>query len=386
MRICNILSLARESLWSIVVVLSSFVPLSCTGQDESDRQNVSKPNAQRQEVYREGESGYECYRIPAIVTLQDGTLLAFAEARRLRSNGDSGEIDLVVKRSSDEGMTWSSAITVWEDARNTCGNPAPIVTSSGKVHLLMTWNNGQDKWSSISSGSSHDTRRIFHTYSEDGGISWSTPKELTEKVKGVDWKWYGTGPCHGIETRSGRIIVPCYYSVVENGKTESYSHVIYSDDDGNTWQSGAAVSGRGHGECSVAELKDGSLLLNMRTSGTDRRSSARSSDGGETWSQPIVEQIQVDSDCQGSILADGNTVFLSNAASVSERINMTIRRSDDAGKNWNSGLSIWGGPSGYSDMTFTRSGKIVLFYEKGNKRYTESLAVQIVDPRLLEER
>src|SRR5690349_20202839 len=95
-------------------------------------------------LYKAGEDGYACFRIPAIVSSTKGTLLAFAEARR-NNCGDAGDIDIVVKRSSDNGKTWSNLAIVWSDSSNTCGNPAPVVDQkSGKIVLVSTWNLGTD--------------------------------------------------------------------------------------------------------------------------------------------------------------------------------------------------------------------------------------------------
>ncbi len=95
-------------------------------------------------IFEKGEKGYSCYRIPAIVKTTKGTLLAFAEARK-NSCSDTGNIDLVLRRSSNDGATWGEMVMVWDDGENTCGNPAPVVVEeTGKIILLMTWNNGAD--------------------------------------------------------------------------------------------------------------------------------------------------------------------------------------------------------------------------------------------------
>ena len=121
----------------------------------------------RSEVYHKGMAGYSSFRIPAIVRTKDDILLAFAEARK-DGGGDSGNIDLVVRRSEDGGRTWGDIITVWDDRVNTCGNPAPVVDyNSGRVLLLMTWNNGKDSEHAIMYRQSQDSRRVFICYSDD---------------------------------------------------------------------------------------------------------------------------------------------------------------------------------------------------------------------------
>lgn len=77
------------------------------------------------DVFVSGTEGVHTFRIPSILATSKGTLLAFAEARR-RGRGDSGDIDLVVRRSSDGGATWSPLQVVWDDGSNTCGNPCAV--------------------------------------------------------------------------------------------------------------------------------------------------------------------------------------------------------------------------------------------------------------------
>ncbi|MCS5632558.1 MAG: glycoside hydrolase, partial [Pirellulaceae bacterium] len=103
-------------------------------------------------VFKKGEAGYNSYRIPAIIATKQDTLLAFIEARK-DSQGDAGNIDLLVKRSADQGETWGPAILVWDDKNNTCGNPAPVVDqSTGTIWLLLTWNFGSDHEGAIKAG------------------------------------------------------------------------------------------------------------------------------------------------------------------------------------------------------------------------------------------
>lgn len=92
-----------------IFLITSLFTQACQKDDDSQDTPVPPspeeevPASQFDYVYSQGVDGYEVYRIPAIVKTQSNTLLAFAEARKARSNGDSGDIDLVVKRSSDNG-------------------------------------------------------------------------------------------------------------------------------------------------------------------------------------------------------------------------------------------------------------------------------------------
>ena len=371
-----------------VFLFTSMFTQACQKDDETQGNPTpvppeeEVPSSEFNYIYNQGTDGFELYRIPAIVKSKSNTLLAFAEARKARSNGDSGDIDLVVKRSSDNGKTWSKQITIWNDGQNTCGNPVPIVDDRGRIHLLMTWNFQTDKWGAITNGTGEDSRRPYYTDSDDDGITWAQPVEITSSVKKEKWDWYATGPCHGIQIQKGihkgRLVAPNYFTTRESGKVTSYSHIIYSDDYGKTWKPGEPTPVGGVGECSVAEIGEGTLMLNMRADEGFYRKSCTSIDGGLTWSSPQISIDQIDCKCQGSILSIGGAVFLSNAASATERINMTIKKSTDNGKNWKGQYTVYEGNSGYSDIVELSDSQIAIIYEGGEKRYTDGLAFKVV--------
>ena len=139
-----------------------------------------------QKLFVSGEDGYHTYRIPAIAVTTRGTVLAVCEGRK-NSRSDSEDIDLLYKRSTDHGKTWSEQQVIWDDRDNTCGNPCLVVDrETGFIWLLSTWNNGSDRESEIIDQTSSDTRRIFVLNSTDDGLSWSKPKEITAYVKRPD--------------------------------------------------------------------------------------------------------------------------------------------------------------------------------------------------------
>lgn len=324
-------------------------------------------------IFKSGIEGYHCFRIPAMVKTKDNTLLAFAEARKGNCN-DEENIDLVVKRSTDGGETWSNMITVWDEGENTAGNPAPVVDrETGKIHLLMTWNLGEDDIGEINRGTSEDTRRVFYTWSDDDGQSWKEPEEITSSVKEPHWGWYATGPVHGIQIRQGedkgRLVIPCDYIEVGPDR-QGYSHVIYSDDNGETWELGGVAPQAGGNESTVAELSDGRLMLNMRSNDPVRQVSI-SDDGGETWGEVELDDELKEPTCQGSLLScevDGSHALLfSNPASSAERIKMTVKRSTDNGATWSESYLVYKGPSAYSDIVMVNKDEIGILYEAGTE-------------------
>lgn len=335
-------------------------------------------------IFKQRTEGYACFRIPAIVKTKDGTLLAFAEARKLNCS-DEMDIDLVLKRSTDNGKNWSEMITVWDDGGNTCGNPAPVVdAATGKINLLMTWNLGEDTIGEINNGTSTDTRRVFVTSSVDDGSTWEKPREITSSVKLPEWGWYATGPCHGIQLskgqHAGRLVIPCDNIGVGSDR-KGYSHIIYSDDGGATWHLGGVTPQDKVNESTVAELSDGKLMLNMRNSGSTFRRVSVSDDGGGTWGLLWTDTKLIEPVCQGSLLshdlAGTHVLFFSNPAST-ERVNMTLRMSDDDGKTWPKSYAVHSGPSAYSDIVMVSDSEVGILYEAGQSRPYESIVFKVI--------
>lgn len=322
-------------------------------------------------IFISGTQGYATFRIPALVTTNSGRILAFAEGR-VNGSSDTGNINLVMRSSDDGGKTWSQLKVIWDDNENVCGNPAPVIDrATGEVHLLMTWNLGEDHESEIIAGTSEDTRRVYVSASKDEGESWSLPREITSTVKLPNWTWYATGPCHGIQLENGkykgRMIIPCDH--IEANTKKYYSHVIYSDDGGKTWKLGGTTPQDQVNECTVAEFPDGKLILNMRN--YDRTQKTRkisfSDDGGNTWSdiQPVPDLVEPI--CQASMLfAETNkTLYFLNPASTDSRIKMTLKQSTDFGKTWKTKQLLNSGPSAYSDISLIGNNKLGCLYEGG---------------------
>ena len=206
--------------------LSHAVPVNPLGKDEGSGVAASAPaRAEEQgltesDIFVSGTEGYNTYRIPAIIATPKGALVAFCEGRK-NSGSDTGEIDMLVKRSVDGGRTWSRQTVVWHDGANTCGNACPVVDqTTGTVWLLLTHNLGQDDENAIGRRRSRGTRTVWVCKSKDDGATWSKPVEITRTTKKSEWGWYATGPGVGIQLQhgphAGRLLIPCNYSLQPN--------------------------------------------------------------------------------------------------------------------------------------------------------------------------
>ncbi|MDE2715586.1 MAG: sialidase family protein [Chloroflexota bacterium] len=342
-------------------------------------------------VFSAGDDGYHTFRIPALLPVGSGVLLAFAEGRRF-GRGDSGAIDLVLKRSTDSGATWSALQVVWSDGPNTCGNPCPVVDSrTGRILLPMTWNSGQDNGRDLHSGTGSDTRRVFLTYSDDEGRNWSSAREITGQAKRPDWWWYATGPGVAIQIRNGeyagRIVVPANHSSEKDGYA---AHAILSDDGGENWRMSSVIAPACN-ESQVVELANGRLMMNSRNQSftneerTGYRAIAFSADGGETWTPPQPDAHLGDPQVQASLIRyswpgegkPGRLLFSNPAPPISrergQRIRMTVRSSLDDGRTWPVERLILEGPTAYSSLARLHDGSVGLLYEAGSEGPYEAI-------------
>jgi sialidase-1 len=335
-------------------------------------------------LFKAGEDGYACFRIPALVATTKGTVLAFCEARR-NNCGDAGDIDLVVKRSADNGKTWSKLSVVWNDDANTCGNPAPVVDQkTGRILLLATWNLGTDHEKDIIAKTSKDSRRVYVLNSTDDGQSWSAPNEITGDVKKENWTWYATGPGNGIQVRSGkhkgRLVIACDHIEAETRKY--FSHCIYSDNGGENWMLGGTTPMDGVNECTVAELPKGVLMLNMRNYGPIRnRQVSLSKDGGGSWSPLKSDTALIEPVCQASLLSFNQKrkksfLAFSNPANQKARTNMTVRISHDNGNTWKVKNVLHQGPAAYSNLVVLPNGNLACLYEAGVTKAYEGIVFE----------
>ncbi|MBC7319678.1 exo-alpha-sialidase [bacterium] len=336
-------------------------------------------NLERIDLFVSGEYGYSSYRIPAILVSNNGTILVFCEGRKY-SASDTGDIDIILRRSTDGGKTWEEPRVIADAGKDVFGNPAPVLDRrTGTIYLLLTWNLAEKGERAILTESA--PRTVWLMKSVDDGKTWSSPIEITKYVKREDWTWYATGPGHGIQLKNGRLIIPCDHAIrlsqgeIFDPKKHYYSHIIYSDD-GVDWHIGGTVPRGGTNECQVAELSDGSLYLSMRNyDGSYRRAYSISGDNGITWGKVKIDEALIDPICQASIISDSNRgiVVFCNPSSL-KRENLTLRISYDGCRSWSKSITLYEGPSAYSDLALLDD-MLFCVYENGNNSPYERISL-----------
>ncbi|MDB6078981.1 MAG: nedA 2 [Akkermansiaceae bacterium] len=332
-------------------------------------------------IFKSRTEGYNTFRIPAIVATPKGTLLAFTEGRK-NGPSDGGDIDIVMKRSTDKGKTWSPLEVVWNDGENACSNPCPVVVSkTGRVVLLGVRKPGRIGENDIMKGRvSPDERcRPFTLKSDDDGKTWQAPQEITASADRDNWLWYVTGPGNGIELHhgphAGRLLIPCNHSTYEYGQATYNAHTIYSDDHGETWQISRTEIAPGANESTVAELSDGSVIFNcrMQKHGIGQRGEAVSHDGGETWTGFRNDGPLKCPTCEASLISvefvpkdskERRSALMFSNPQGRGRTNLTIQMSMNNGKSWEWKLPIEPGLSyGYSSLTHIPGGGFGILFE-----------------------
>ena len=343
-------------------------------------------------VYTSGEEGYDTYRIPAIVRATDGSLLAFAEGR-VENTRDWGNIDLVLKRSLDNGATWGPLRVVHEDGPNTVGNAAPVVDlATGRVVVVFIHGWGEDSELLINIGSSTGRKTAMLTYSDDHGETWAPARDISGWAMEEDWRWYAPGPGHALRLsrgpHAGRIVVAGNHTAGDWTSDDfMFGEIIYSDDGGATWGIGAvcgSVPGEIHpNEATAVQLTDGRIYINARNHVSDPQASrvfAHSSDGGFTFDNDFSLEPSITSPVvQASVLRysavdRGSTrdlLLYSGPAHPSQRREMRVRRSFDEAESWDAGKIIHAGPAAYSDLAITENSLVGVLFEAGDDELYE---------------
>ena len=348
-------------------------------------------------VFESGKEGHKSYRIPAIVALKNGTLLAFAEGR-VNNAGDFGDINIVLKRSTDGGKTWTSLQTIVDYDQQQAGNPAPVVDLTDPLYpqgrVFLFYNTGNNHEGEVRKGKG--LREVWYKTSTDGGITWSEAVNITTQTHrpkqpatnaaynfSEDWRSYANTPGHAMQFSTGvykgRIFVAANHSAGEPLQHfEDYkAHGFYTDDHGKTFQLSETVDRVGGNEAMATQISGDRLMMNIRNQKGDVRARliAISNDGGAKWDSVYFDNNLPDPVCQGSIVTLGkkkgkHIVAFCNAADTKSRDNLTLRISYDDGFTWAKSVVIDAtgkrDNAAYSDIVPLPKKQIGILYEKDN--------------------
>jgi len=360
---------------------------------------AAEPLLTKQDLFVSGEDpAYNVYHIPGVVVTAKGTVLAWCEARKRPSGvSDWDDIRILLRRSTDDGKTWSAPKSIADvpgpktknpsalQMKNvdpndvTYNNPVLIADKNGAVHMLFCL----------------EYMRAFYQRSDDDGVSWSTPIEITSAFDGFkksyDWKVLATGPNHSIQLKTGRLVVPVWLSTGtgSNGHHPSVTATIYSDDSGKSWHAGdiavpATEEWDDPNETVAIELNDGRVMLNVRSqSKAHRRLITTSVDGATGWTTPKFDDALLEPICMAGIVryafGDQNLILFSNPHNLEkakgkaepgknrDRKNVSVKISRDEGQTWPVNKTIEPGASMYSDIAVTHSGTILCFYGRSGE-------------------
>lgn len=350
----------RIALYS--VLLFPFVFAGCEGNDTKNQDAIVY---NRVVVYEPGDYGSDYYRIPAIITADDGSLVVCTDKRKTSEGDLPNDIDIVCNRSTDNGLTWSEPVTIAQGTGYGKGFGDCALAHTGTDNgLIAVFVGGRGLFQSTPS----NPNRTYLSRSSDNGLSWSEPEDITHFIFGKDCQdsvrrnWYASfcASGNGLLTRSGRIIFVA--AVRETSGNQLNNYALYSDDGGHTWQ----VSGRastGGDEAKTVEFPDGRILMSIRHAGA--RWYNISTDNGETWRDSVSKWPDLTTAaCNGDIIACSDTLLLHSLTYGDSRENVSIYTSSDNGVSWTHKKIIVPYASAYSSLCILKDKTIGLYVEE----------------------
>lgn len=349
----------KLTLWMIAALLMLTASNVISAADQWGSEVV------RSLVFNPGDYDSKFYRIPAIVTANNGDLVAVAD-KRIETQGDlPGKIDVVCRRSTDGGLTWSDYTTVVaHNDEGGYGDPALVVDrKTGDIICISTHGNGL--WQKAPG-------RTTISRSRDNGLTWEAPVDIHDQlmnVKGaplqnVEGAFASSGGA--LQLKNGRLM---FVLVVREKDVKGFRcYAVYSDDGGRNWKVSKNPGTFDGDESKVVQLSDGSLIMSIRNRYKGKRYFSKSTDNGATWSEPWTVEELIDPACNGDIIhytVDGKDLLMQSLpGSPNKRVDVTIYTSEDNGKTWPYKYIVTKAPSAYSAMTILPDGSIGVLTEE----------------------
>ena len=365
---------------NLIITLSCLPLLAMSCSEEITRPEVTTPlmpdlgpegtagsvglsNVTRTTICQAG-TNVDVYRIPSIVTARDGSLLVFCEWRH-ESWRDKSYTDIVVRRSTDDGKTWSQPQNLTGSINSgefAYMDPTPVVDEqTGEIFLFCT------RWNELDTDATKN--RAFRISSTDHGATWSAPKDVSDEIIVPGLYSGGFGPGHGITIREGQHAGRLVVITRQSNGSRNTGYAVYSDDHGKTWRYGSSTNGA---ESQIAESGVNRLYLNLRQG--ESRYTTTSVDGGESWSPAMIDNSLpvVSGGCQASVLGTGNNMVFYcgpkggvRTDTNDNRSGLTLFRSAVGGSGWTRKQELYTLASGYSDMTLLQDGRLAIVFEAG---------------------
>ncbi len=340
-------------------------------------------------IHKQGEVNCHTFRIPGITRTLNGTLLAVYDMRYNSRRDLQGHMDIGLSRSTDGGKTWEVPRPIMDmgsfgglgEDQNGCSDPNILVDrQTGEIFVAALWTHGKPgthQWRGKGSEPGHDitqSTQFIMVRSTDDGITWTPPKNWTTRLKNSEWYLFAPAPGNGITMRDGTLVMPTQGRDAEG---LPFSNLMWSRDHGESWTLGSHARSNTT-ECAVAELSNGSLMLNMRDnrnrkdkSDTNGRAVSVTRDLGKTWTKHVSDHLALPEPvCMASLishtLSDGKQIlFFSNPNSKTRRERMTVRVSLDDGRTWPSNRQVLLDEQGgaYSSLVMIGDRTLGILYE-----------------------
>jgi len=339
-------------------------------------------------IHRQGEFDCHTFRIPGINRAKNGDLLAVYDMRYNSRKDLQEDIDIGLSVSKDGGQTWTPPRPIMDmgeyggkpQKENGCSDPGILVDrTTGEIFVAAVWTHGKSnthQW--VGKGSEpgydiHHSSQFMVVRSNDQGATWSAPENWTKKLKDESWYLFAPAPGNGITMKDGTLVMP---SQGRDATGFPFSNITWSEDHGKTWQVSAPARDDSS-ECAVAELSDGSLMLNIRDNRnrkdkgeTNGRGISVSRDLGKTWKIHSSDHGALpEPTCMASLISNPgkpSQLFFSNPRNKNSRNNITIQMSLDDGKTWPENQRIQldsGRGNGYSSLVLLDDKTIGILYE-----------------------